>query len=192
MADDSCGAIGWIERLHGGTRYLGDGAVELIAEPALTIDKADLLALLRCMHRGEAAEAPATHVAGIQDRCGCAIAKQAQADKHAGIIADIEGCRTDLHSHHCDAMRGMGSEIVTGRTKCGQRGTTARAGVVDEVGRRGEVRGFGDVAAEAGAEVAGAGADEERIDAGSIGLLQGIAQRSCCESGGFALEGFIQ
>ena len=100
------------------------------------------------------------------DSGGGAVAKEAGAQDHAGIVVEVEGGGAYLDGDAGDGSAGVGGEETLDGAKGRDRGATAEADEVREVGVGAEAELLGDVAGDAGAKVAGASADDEGVDIG--------------------------
>ena len=172
---------------------LRHGRVEEVAQLPVALLETQPVAIRRDMQRVESMAAPATCArCAFPDRRGGAVAEEAGADEDAGIIVEVEGGGADFQGDAGDGGGGLGGEDGGGGAERGDGGAAAEADEVLEEGVGAEVERFRDVAGEAGAEVAGAGADEERVEliGAEAGLGEGGGERAGGEGGaGGAEEG---
>lgn len=93
-----------------------------------------------------------------------AVAEEAEADEHAGVVIQIKRGGGNLDSDCGNSSGGICREDPPCGFEEGEGGTAAEAEEVLQEGVGLEAEAFGNVAAQARAEVSGAGADEESID----------------------------
>ena len=122
--------------------------------PASTVEKAPVHSML-----ARAARLAREH------RGAGAVAEDARAHQHAGIVVDVERGAAHLDAHRQHVFMPPGRDQRIRGAQVGQRGAAALADQVqrEDVGAQAEP--LGDVAGQSRAEVAGAGADEDRVDA---------------------------
>jgi hypothetical protein len=155
----------------------GDLGGEKIAEEAASVIETKMFAVFRRRMAGgtdPADEGTVGRRLRAQNCSGGPIAKEAGADENAGVVIEITGGGTDFHADHEDPAGASCLELCSGLVQ-GREGSPAA--LTHEIEQRGLTRkpeGFGDVAREAGAEVAGAGGNEKSIDL--IGRKLGIFQ----------------
>ena len=136
----------------------------------------------------EGVEAVATHVwAGGRGRVapdarGGSVTEEAGADEHAGIVIEEEGGGADFDGDAGDNGVGLRGEHGLGGAQGGDGGAAAEADDVLEKGVGAETKIFRDVAGHAGAEVAGAGADEQGVEL--VGAQSGAGERGGEGAGG--------
>jgi hypothetical protein len=123
-----------------------------------------------------------------------AVAEQAGADQHAGIVVEIERGRADLDA---DRQRVPCLARRQNRFRRAQVGDGRAAALADQVERkrvRPETEAFDHVTGEAGAKIAGAGADDDGVDGVLVeaGLLQRALRRLCGQRRGVLGETVVQ
>ncbi len=197
MRDDLLNGAGGFRpsaREQPGNRGCGElrhGWVEEVAQFAIALLKAQPVAVGREVQRVEAVAAPAAGARRAPpDGRRRAIAEEARADDHAGIVVEVEDGGADFDGDASDGGARVGREDVAGGAERRNRGAAAETDEVLEkrVGAQAEL--LGDVAGEAGAEIAGAGADEEGVELirAEIGLGEGGGERAGGEGGAFGAE----
>ncbi len=101
----------------------------------------------------------------LPPECGCCpISEEAEADKNTGVVIQIKRGGGNLDSDCGNSGGGVCGEDSACGFEEGEGGTAAEAEEVLQEGVGPEAKAFGNVAAQARAEVSGAGADEESID----------------------------
>jgi len=152
-----------------------------------------VFAVFRCGVAGGASPTDGRALGGRfrAENNGCsAIAKEAGADQDAGIVVEITGGGTDFHADHEDPAGAPGLELGGGLVQ-GREGSPAA--LTDEIEQRGRARkpkGFGDVAGETRAEIAGAGGYKKSINliGGKVSILQSLLGGLGGEIGGVFSE----
>ena len=137
--------------------FSGEGrdiAVELIFEAPAGIHEADFFPMLGFMEGVEVlkTELPSL-VFPFPDGGGCPIAKEAEADQHAGLVIQIKSGRGNFHSN-C----GNGRFFACGKEPSGafqerEGGAAAKAQYVLQKNVRAQAKDLGDVAAQAGTQI---------------------------------------
>ena len=140
------------------------------------------------------------HAAGVasgflgQYRRPRAIAKQAGADQHAGIVIEI-GCRAAHFD--ADGQNPPGpspSQQGFSHTPVGHRGAATLPDEIERKHAQPQPKALGDVAGQSRAQIAGAGADDEGVDV--TGFAARAGQGALCrlrgEGRGVAREPGVQ
>jgi hypothetical protein len=112
----------------------------------------------------------------VEDHGGGPIAKEAGANENAGVVIEITGGGTDFHADHEDPAGASCLELCGGLIQGREGSPAALTHEIEQRGRTRKPEGFGDIAREAGAEIAGAGGNEKSIDlvGRKLGLFQGL------------------
>jgi len=181
----------------GGGGKFGDGTVEEVAEFAVTLLEAEFVALGGDVKRVEIEGAESVRIVGwlcAPDGTGGAVGEEAGADEDAGIVVEVESRRADFDGDAGDGGVGVCRENVAGAAEEGNGSAATETDEILEEGVGAEAEMFGDVAGETGAEVAGAGADEERVEVGwaEAELFEGGRERAGGERGGFGAEAGVE
>ena len=175
---------------------VGDAAVELVFEFSGGVNEADFLAIGGDVVGVEVFEFPSGFRGGLagEEEGGGAITEEAEGDEDAGVVIDVEGGGGGLDGDDCDVMVGVRGEVSVGGAESGDGGAATEAYEIAQVGIGAEAEAFGNVAGGAGAEVAGAGAEEEGIDflRCEAGFSQGFGECFGGECGGVDFEGAVQ
>lgn len=95
---------------------------------------------------------------------GGAVAKEAGADENAGVIVEVGGSGANFHANDENVVGLTRGKEGGGLLKSGKSGAAAEADEIEKGERGGETEALGEVAGEAGAEVASAGGHEEGVD----------------------------
>ena len=105
-----------------------------------------------------------------------AVSEQARADQHAGIVIQIHRRAADLDADRQHPLGAPAREQRFGRAHVRQGGAASLADEIERknVGRQAEP--LGDVARQAGAQISGARADDDRVDV--AGVEAGVGQRA--------------
>lgn len=171
MGEDLIGIGGalFVKLGDSGGRDAGDGAVELVLQLAGGIDEADFLAFFGLVDGGEIFRKP---IAGISlagpDRGRCAIAENAEADEDTGIVIDVKRGGANFHGDDGDGGVWIRREKSLRGAQRGNGGTATEADEIDEISIGAKADFFRDMAGDARAEVAGAGAEEQRVERGNV------------------------
>ncbi len=123
-----------------------------------------------------------------------AVAEEAGADEHAGVVVEVEGGGADLDRDAGGDGVGVRGEHALGGAERRDGGAAAEADEVLEVGVGAQAELLGDIAGDARAEVAGAGADEQRVElvGAQAGLGEGAGEGAAGEERGLAAEGLVE
>jgi len=128
------------------------------------------------------------------DGGGGAVAEEARADQHTGVVVEVEGGRADLDCDARDGGAGMRGEHALGGAEGGDCSAAAETDEVLEISVGAETKLFGDVAGDAGTEVSGAGANEQGVELvrAEAGVFQSGGEGAAGEERGLAAEGFVE
>ena len=158
---------------HSRAASAGHLARQDVAQHAVPLLEHQRLALGRLDERG--AVDPLDAAAGVglgvarQHGRARAVAEQAGADQHAGVVVEIHrgAAHLDADREHVPAA----PEASSARPSCrlGKRRGAALADQVEGLHVGAQAEPLDDVARQARAEVAGAGADDDRVDRGQRG-----------------------
>ena len=123
-----------------------------------------------------------------------AIAEEAERDQDTGVVIDVKGGGGNLHGDDGNGVGRVRGEVSVRGAEGGDGRAAAEADEIAEVGVGAKAEAFRDVARGAGAEVAGAGAEEKGIEmrGGEAGFIQGFGEGFGGEGGGVRLEGAVQ
>lgn len=163
-----------------------DGAVEEIAELAVALLEAEFVAVggdqecikLERAQGGRAGRSAPNRGRGV-------VAEEARADDDAGIVVEAKRGGADFHRDARDRGAGLGGEEVAGRAEDAYLGATAEANEILAEGLGAQSQNSGDVARDAGAEVARAWADDECAELGGqmLGLASVVESAEAASSG---------
>ena len=170
-------------------------AVELVFKTATNIDEADFLAVLGLVDGAEVLESelPALRFAP-PDGGSSSVSEETEADEHAGLVVEVKSGRGNLDCYCSNRSGGICREQAACGLKERQGGSTAEAEQILKESIRAEAEDFGNVAAQARAKIARAGADQERIDARRFegGEIAGFEKRLRGESWRVLLKVLMQ
>ena len=169
-------------------REIRHGAVEEIAELALALLETEFVAIggLVMRLKGKRPQAIRARL-GAPDGGGRAVTEKAGTDEDAGIIIEVERGGADFHGDARDGGVGIGRKHMAGRAQGGNGRAAAETDEILEKGIGAQPEFFGDVTRDAGAEIAGAGADQERVEVGGAKTNRGQRSRECARRQGGCL-----
>jgi hypothetical protein len=103
-----------------------------------------------------------------QDRGTCAVAEQAGADQHAGIVVEVHRRAAHLDADGQYVLAGVGRQQRTPKLKVRQCRRAALADQIEGLHVGAQSQPFDHVTREPRAQVAGAGANDEHVDVGRL------------------------
>ncbi len=196
-AGDGARAAAGPQFANGSGGEFRDGAVEEVAEFAVALLEPKLVAVGGEMKRIEIEGAERNGMGGrfgAPDRSGGTVGEEAGADENAGIVVEVKRGGADFDGDAGDGRVGVGGENVAGAAQHGNGGAAAEADEILKKGVGAKAELFGDVAGQAGAEIARAGADEERVEIGrtKMKLVESGREGAACERGCFVTKAGVE
>ncbi len=114
-----------------------------------------------------------------QHRRAGAVAEQAGADQHAGVVVEVHRGAADLDADRQHVLGRARGQQRAAELQVGQGGRAALADQVVGLDVGAQAEALDDIAGQARAQVAGAGADDDRVDRGRLEPRGGQRARRC-------------
>ncbi len=161
--------------------------VELVFEAAVGIDEPDFFPVLGLMQRLEVRELPSVgSVLRAPESGGRTVSEKTKTHQDSGIVIEVERGGAHFDGDRRDQGAGIGGKVAACRLQEGKGGSASEAQEILEKDVLTHPEEFRHMAGWAGAEVAGAAADQKGIDVAGIhpGFFAGFLERCGRESRG--------